>query len=156
MTFWTVERLVNDRGIDLDAIARTMAERSIFGIGSTVLEFRSHIRDGVHWRRAAPRSAGNGALMRIAPALLPHLQCPSRALWRDAALLCRLTHHDAAAVASAVAFVALLWDLMSRECPPDPEWWLESYLTRWNNWTPGKPTRLVQVRMLLPIPFPPW
>jgi ADP-ribosylglycohydrolase len=49
--------------------------------------------------------------MRIAPVVLPHLSNPTQALWRDTALLARLTHTDCASVASSIAFVKLLWDL---------------------------------------------
>jgi ADP-ribosyl-[dinitrogen reductase] hydrolase len=137
LAFWTVERLVNDSTLNLEAIARTFSSRRIFGIGSSVLEFVSNIRDGVPWHSAAPKSAGNGALMRIAPVLLLHNREPGTGLWRDAALLARLTHHDAASVMSCVAFVSLLWQLASLKDPPPGEWWIDSYLEALNELDPG-------------------
>ena len=81
------------------------------------------------WRRAAATSAGNGALMRIAPAVLPHLTSATPALWSDAALLARVTHNDGASVASCVAFVALLWELAAMDRPPSPDWWVERFIS---------------------------
>jgi ADP-ribosylglycohydrolase len=40
-----------------------------------------------------------------------------------------LTHNDAAAISSCVAFVGLLWELLAMGGPPDrPEWWLDRYI----------------------------
>jgi ADP-ribosyl-[dinitrogen reductase] hydrolase len=68
-------------------------------------------------------------LMRIAPVLIPYLRNPSPSLWEDAALCSILTHNDAAAISSCVAFVALLWDLLAMDRPPEnPEWWIDRYV----------------------------
>jgi ADP-ribosylglycohydrolase len=66
--------------------------------------------------------------MRIAPVLLPHLRNPSPALWADTALAAMLTHNDSASTAACLAFVRLLWELLGRDTPPAPEWWLDRYL----------------------------
>jgi len=46
----------------------------IFGIGSTVREFLTNLKAGMPLFESGPESAGNGALMRIAPILVPHLR----------------------------------------------------------------------------------
>jgi ADP-ribosyl-[dinitrogen reductase] hydrolase len=121
LAFWTVEHLVERGVLQLDALGHTFASRPIFGIGHAMREFVSGLKRGEGWRRSAASSAGNGALMRIAPAVLPHLTDPTPALWSDAALLARLTHNDGASVASCVAFAALLWDLAAMDRPPSSD-----------------------------------
>jgi ADP-ribosylglycohydrolase len=128
LSFWTVEHLIERSTLDLEALGQLFASRRIFGIGQAMLEFISGIKRGEAWRRAAARSAGNGALMRIAPVVLPHLAEPTPALWEDAALLARLTHNDCASVASCLAFVALLWDLASLDQSPSAEWWADTFI----------------------------
>jgi ADP-ribosyl-[dinitrogen reductase] hydrolase len=78
--------------------------------------------------RGGAGRAGNGALMRIAPVILPHLTDPTPALWSDAALLARLTHNDGASVASCVAFTAMLWDLATMDRPLTPDWWVDRFI----------------------------
>jgi hypothetical protein len=90
--------------------------------------FLANLNAGVPWDRAGPHSAGNGALMRIAPVLLPHLADPSPALSADSALAAMLTHNDSASTAACLAFVRPLWEILGRDTPPAPEWWLDLYL----------------------------
>jgi ADP-ribosyl-[dinitrogen reductase] hydrolase len=129
LAFWTVEHLVEHGALDVDVLGRSFASRRIFGVGHAMLDFVSSIRRGEEWRRAATKSAGNGALMRIAPVVLPHLTDPTAALWQDTALLARLTHNDCASVASCIAFVSLLWDLAALERPPSADWWAETFIS---------------------------
>ena len=68
--------------------------------------------------------------MRITPALVPYLNAPSADFWVDAALLGAMTHNDSASIASSVAFAGTLWELLSMERPPAPEWWLDAFLAR--------------------------
>lgn len=77
--------------------------------------------------RAGQPSAGNGALMRIAPVLLPHLRSASSALWADALLAGMVTHNDFASNASCVAFVRLLWQALSLPEFPGSGWWLDTF-----------------------------
>jgi len=129
LAFWTLEHLLEYGELVPDKLAQTFASRSIFGIGRTVTGFLGNYQQGQPWYRCGVASAGNGALMRIAPVLVPHLRHPSPRLWEDAALCAMLTHNDAAAVSSCVAFVALLWDLLAMDRPPEhPEWWLDRYV----------------------------
>ena len=129
LAFWTVEHLLEGGALDLDRLGRTFASRHIYGIGQATRGFVTGVKAGKGWRRAAAKSAGNGALMRIAPAVLPHLTGPTPAVWSDAALLARLTHNDGASVASCIAFIALLWDLASMDRPPSSDWWIERFMS---------------------------
>ena len=81
------------------------------------------------WERCGVPSAGNGALMRIAPILIPHLKAPSPELWADAALAAMITHNDAASTAACVAFVAMLWELLAMDAVPNPYWWPRTYVS---------------------------
>ncbi len=122
LAFWTLERLLDDGRLVPEALARTFGERTIFGIGQTVSGFLAAHRAGRAWYACGPHSAGNGALMRIAPLAL------SPDPWVDTALAAMMTHNDAGSTAACVAFVAMLRELAAMPAPPPPEWWLESYV----------------------------
>ena len=80
MAFWTLEQLLEDNRLVPDHLARKFAQHQIFGIGSTVKAFlRSYKDQGLPWEQAGQPSAGNGALMRMAPVFIPHLRQPSPA-----------------------------------------------------------------------------
>lgn len=126
---WTLEQLVEDGGYVPENLARRICSGRIFGIGSTVREFvRNHKDLGKPWHSSGPRSAGNGALMRIAPMLFPHLRTGSSDLWIDTALSGMTTHNDTASISSCLAFVAILWDLLALDEPPRAEWWLQRFI----------------------------
>lgn len=130
LAFWALERMLEDDGLVPERVLGTFAERQIFGIGSTVRAALIAYGMGRPWTETGQASAGNGALMRIAPVLLPHVRKPSPALWEDAVLLGMITHNDYASNAACVSFVALLWDLLNRAEAPEPEWWLETFVAR--------------------------
>ena len=69
LAFWTVESLLRRRGFDPVDLADTFTrQHRIYGIGSTVTAFLLAYRfGGKRWWEAGKPSAGNGALMRIAP-----------------------------------------------------------------------------------------
>ncbi len=128
LAFWTLESLLEQRGFEPEAVAAAFATRRIFGLGSTVRAFLKAYKSGTPWHQSGQHSAGNGALMRIAPMIVPYLRSGNRELWREAAINTMITHNDAAAIASSVAFVALLWDLLDmKEAPPAP-WWRERFV----------------------------
>lgn len=128
MAFWLVEVLLEDGGLDPERLARRFTAEPIFGIGNTVKEFVRAFKDQQRpWYQAGPDSAGNGALMRIAPVLLPHLRSQGAGLWADALLAGMVTHNNRASNAACTAFTAILWDLLGMTAPPAPEWWLERY-----------------------------
>ena len=80
------------------------------------------------WYECGTRSAGNGALMRIAPMLVPYVRSPSPDLWVDTALSAIVTHNDAASTSACLAFVAMLWQLLGMDAPPEPSWWRRAYV----------------------------
>ena len=128
LAFWTLEHLIEEGGLYPAKLAALFAERRIFGIGGTVASFVSQHQAGVPWYEAGPNSAGNGALMRIAPILLPHLRTGDRRLWSDATLCAAITHNSATSISACIAFVGLLGELLVAERPPSPDWWVNRYV----------------------------
>ena len=112
-----------------DHLADHFRRERIFGLGGTMREPFRRQKAGARWYEAGPRenAAGNGALMRIAPVLLPHLRSGTPALWADLAIAGMLTHNDRASNAACVAFVHLLWETLRRTGAPDPDWWLATF-----------------------------
>jgi ADP-ribosylglycohydrolase len=128
LAFWTLRRLNEDGGLVPDRLAREFCTHRIFGIGQTVRGFIRRYRDeGLPWEQAGVRSAGNGALMRIAPVLVPHLASPMPSPYADAAIAATITHDDTASVGSCVAFTSMLWALLERTSPPPAAWWIDTF-----------------------------
>jgi ADP-ribosyl-[dinitrogen reductase] hydrolase len=128
LAFWTLEQLLEDGGLRPDHLARRFNQDQIFGMGHTMRDFLTSYRDqGLPWEQAGQPSAGNGALMRIAPVLIPHLRQPSPALWADAALTGMVTHNDRASNACCVAFTYLLWECLRLNQAPEPAWWVDTF-----------------------------
>lgn len=129
LAFWTLESLLENDGFDPEHLADLFGSRRIYGMGATVREFlrNSDAQRGAWftWRVA---SAGNGALMRIAPILVPHLQSPSAKLWADTALCAILTHNDSSSNASCLAMVHMLCQLLQMDTPPSASWWLDTFV----------------------------
>jgi ADP-ribosylglycohydrolase len=128
LAFWTLEQLITDRGFVPGHMARRFGQGEIFGVGRTVRAFLNTLNTGAPWQQCGQHSAGNGALMRVAPVLIPHLRTASAELWVDAALCAMITHNDSVAMASALAFIALLWELLSMDAPPVAEWWISRFV----------------------------
>lgn len=128
LTFWTLEQMLVDGGVQPRAIADRFCRERIYGIGQAVKEFITRRKAGLPWYQCGTGSSGNGALMRIAPALLPHLRQPSTNVWTDTALLAMITHNDFASIATCLAFAAMLWDLLGMAQPPEPAWWVQRYV----------------------------
>ncbi|MFC2008462.1 ADP-ribosylglycohydrolase family protein [Chloroflexota bacterium] len=128
LAFWTVEQLITDGGLIPERLMEKFSSAHIVGIGSAVRgSLRRHKSEGLPWQLCGVESMGNGALMRIAPTLLPYLQNPNASVYADAALNAMLTHNDRGNIASCVAFVLMLWELLRRRSMPEPEWWLHAY-----------------------------
>jgi len=125
---WTLEQLVSDGEYVPANVAECFRSGRIYGIGRTVQEFLDRMALGVPWHEAGPQSAGNGALMRIAPILIPHLRRQSTGLWTDTAINAMTTHNDSASISSCIGFIALLWDLLGMDDAPEPTWWLDRFL----------------------------
>lgn len=129
LAFWMLESLLECDGLDPDDLSARYASRRIFGIGRSVQQFLANREAGITpWYRCGAESAGNGALMRIAPIVLLHAEGPSGALWLDAAMASIVTHRDASSVASCVAFADLLARYLRLTQPPTPEWTLATFL----------------------------
>jgi ADP-ribosylglycohydrolase len=129
LAFWTIEHLLANGGrLSPDLLARSFVERQIFGMGQTVGSFRRAHASGALWYDAAVESAGNGALMRIAPILLPHLRDGGSDTWVDAALCGAITHNDRASIAACVAFTNMLSALLIAKSAPPSAWWLDEYV----------------------------
>lgn len=127
LAFWALERMLEDDGLVPERVLKTYLERQIFGIGGTVKGALIAFGAGRTWDEAGLASAGNGALMRIAPVVVPHLGRPSPDLWADTTLLGMITHNDFGSNAACIAFVDLLWDLLGATEPPHPVWWVERF-----------------------------
>jgi ADP-ribosylglycohydrolase len=130
LAFWTLEHLLEHDRIVPEQLLATFASRRIFGIGHTVAAACEAFRAGRPWYEAAQPSADNGALMRIAAVVLPHLKSPSSALWEDAVLAGAVTHNDITSIAACVAFVGMLWELIDMASAPQPAWWLDAFVAR--------------------------
>jgi ADP-ribosylglycohydrolase len=128
LALWTLDQVNQDHGLDPARLLKRFASRRVFGMGATVREALRRFNAGVPWQECGVESAGNGALMRIATVLIPHIAHPSPALWADAALATFITHNDRAALASSLAFVDLLWELFRMQEAPRPDWWAERFL----------------------------
>ena len=129
LAFWTLDQLLVDRGFVPHRLAQRFASERIFGIGQAVSQAVEAVRLGYRpWYRCGTRSAGNGALMRIAPMLVPYLREPAADLWADAALSALVTHNDAASTSACLAFVAMLWQLLGMDAAPDTDWWRREYV----------------------------
>ena len=129
LAFWTLDQLLVDEGLNPGHLARRFSSERIFGIGQAVSQAMEAVRLGYRpWYECGTRSAGNGALMRIAPMLVPYVRSPSTDLWADTALSAIVTHNDAGSTSACLAFVAMLWQLLRMDAPPEPSWWRREYV----------------------------
>lgn len=128
LAFWTLEQIVADQAINPEHITERFSKQHIFGIGKTMREFLRNYKQGKPLYNAGVKSAGNGAIMRIAPVVFPYLNSPSPDLWVDTALLTAITHNNSAAISTSIAFVSLLWHLLSSSSPPEPSWYKDEFI----------------------------
>ena len=128
LAFWTLEQLMADKDFVPENVGSCFCGKKIFGIGRTVRRFLANRDRGLHWDQSGVASAGNGALMRIAPMLIPYLRSPSCDLWVDTALSTIITHNDPGSTAACVAFINILWRVLGMERPPGRDWWLKTYV----------------------------
>jgi len=128
LAFWTLEQMIADGCFIPENVAKRFCQERILGIGNTVRQFIANMKVGKPWYKSGPPSAGNGALMRIAPMVIPHLATGTKNLWVDTALSSMITHNDAGSISACLAFVYILRQLMLLEEPPEPAWWAETYV----------------------------
>jgi len=133
-SFWTVEQLLDDRGLIPESLAQKFCKYRIWGAGGAIKEFVRNFKDRhLSWYEAGPDpnngslNLGNGALMRIAPVILPYLRNPHSSMYADAAIDTMMTHNGFANTATCVAFVHMLWELLGMDSPPEPDWWADTY-----------------------------
>lgn len=128
LTFWTLKQLIIDNGLIPDNLAKRFCKHRIVGIGSTVKGFLGNYKDQRKpWYKSGLDSLGNGAIMRISPVVVPYLKKPHQSMYADAALATMLTHNAFGNTASCVAFVSMLWSLLSMRSVPEPHWWVNTY-----------------------------
>jgi len=128
LTFWTLEQLLKDGGFVPEHLADRFSRQHIFGIGASITEFlRTYKAGNQPWYRCGAQSAGNGALMRIAVMLVPHLGTGTPDLWADVALSAAVTHRDPASIAACVAFANILWRALQMNHAPAAQWWVRTY-----------------------------
>lgn len=127
LAFWTLEQMIEDGRFDPEKLAIKFSSRRIFGIGNTVKRFIANFKTGVPWYEAGPESSGNGAVMRIAPMLIPSLRAPAPAFLAETALSAMLTHNDTFSISSCLSIVTMLWELLDMKQRPEPMWWVEKY-----------------------------
>ena len=123
-----LEHVLESGTVNPPRLADVLASRPITGMGRTMRAFLKARVDGGHWLDHAQDMASNGALMRIATVLLPHVASPGPALWRDALLASAVTHNSYASNASCVAFVAVLLDALSATPPVPRGFWLDRFV----------------------------
>jgi ADP-ribosyl-[dinitrogen reductase] hydrolase len=128
LAFRTVAQMLEEGRVVVERLAHRFVYDPITGIGGTVAAFVHNYRDlGKPWYEAGLQSAGNGALMRIAPVMLPYLREPSAELWADTAVAAMLTHNDRASTAACIALVRTLWETLRLDSAPDADWWIETF-----------------------------
>jgi ADP-ribosylglycohydrolase len=128
MAFWTLEHLIEHGRLMPMELARTFATRRISGIGHSVKEFVRRYKGGFDWAECGVPSAGNGALMRIAPLVYEAVMGRSHRLAADTILATAITHNDSMAIASSVAAVNVLVQCCQMARPPGPEWWATEFI----------------------------
>lgn len=127
LAFWTIESLLAHRPFDPQALGALFASRrhAIYGGGRATAAALEKLAEGKHWSHSGSPRASNGALMRIAAMLLPHVARPRATLWTDTLASAHLTHADLLSNTSCLVFVDLLATLLPmREAPP-AQWWFD-------------------------------
>jgi ADP-ribosylglycohydrolase len=124
LAFDTLAVILDNGYLNMDELAKVFASHKIFGIGTTMKDFlRNYKNHGKPWYESGTKSAGNGALMRISPVLIPYINTKTdlQLLWDDTILDTMMTHNDALAIGSSLAFVDLLKNFLSDGFPNKPE-----------------------------------
>jgi ADP-ribosylglycohydrolase len=129
LTLRTLEHVMEEGRVVPEKLADRLEEWPIYGIGTTTTKFLANRKKGLPWYLSGVTedAASNGALMRIAPVIIPHLMNPSPALWADVAIAAMVTHNDAASIGSCLAFTYLLWECLRCGVPKEPTWWVVKF-----------------------------
>lgn len=132
LTVWTLESLLEHGRPDLVSLAKAYQGQRIFGVGRTMKEFlrcidQAGISNDSVWN-ARQHSAGNGALMRVTGAFLPHAWTLDAGLLDTVALTSAFTHDHASSTAACVAFARILADLLCLQRPVPDGWFCEAFI----------------------------
>ena len=128
LAYWTLAHLLDNGSLNPQMLGAVFSQNKIFGIGSSVKEFIGNFKSGIGWDQAGSKSAGNGALMRIAPVIIPHLQNPGANTWADVALAAHLTHRDTLSTIACIAYSCLLTEAIRMTTPPPGLWWVDRFI----------------------------
>ena len=129
MTFWGLEQLIKDKGLIPENLGQVFYSNGPMTYpGRSIQRAIKKMKQGLPWYECSDPSAGNGALMRISPYLIPHLRSGGTKIWEDVVSAAVVTHNDSSSTAACLAFTAMLWELMDMDKAPEPSWWLNKYL----------------------------
>lgn len=113
MAFLTLRSILGMGEVDPTDIMRRFAQAKLRGAGKTVTDAIKNYRETKTWQTCGVDSMGNGALMRIAPVIVAHInKRDTSRLWRDVADVTILTHRNVNAVAASIAYVDMLWGFL--------------------------------------------
>lgn len=128
LAFRTLVHLTECERLEPDLLGKRLAAGQIYGIGQATREWLERFSRGVSWHQSGSLSAGNGALMRIAPMLIPRLRDPNCDLWAETLMAAHLTHDDELSNLSCVAMVEALWRAVGTTGTVSQGWWLQPWL----------------------------
>lgn len=128
LAFWTLEHLISEGRIEPHYLGIAFSRKRIYGLGQSVREFLHNFKSGVPWYAAGAKSAGNGALMRIAPVVIPHIQYPGINTWADVVLAAHLTHRDELSTTACIGFSYLLTEAIRMQSPLQGSWWVDRFI----------------------------
>jgi ADP-ribosylglycohydrolase len=131
LTVWTLEALLQAGQPDLNTLVHAYRQHRIYGIGNTMKRFFSALDalgpEGDVWQARQDR-AGNGALMRVAGAFLPHAWTLDAGALDSVALTSALTHDHSSSTASCVAFARILGQLLEDPGQVAPGYFIDTFL----------------------------
>ncbi len=131
LTVWTLETLLEHGWPDPGALAQAFRQHRLYGIGGTLRGFfrkLDQLGPGADPWEARQFSAGNGALMRVAGALLPHAWTLDAHALEAVAVASALTHDDPTSTASCVAFARILGLLLQNPDFARPGFFWETFV----------------------------
>jgi Ca-activated chloride channel family protein len=109
-------------------LATTLAESPVGEPSADFATFRDNLRQGQKFWECGVDHPHAAPLARMAPLLLARWLNPGSPSWYFVLLGAHITHHDEAVAAANVAYVSLLWDLLSRSDPPGARSYLDPFI----------------------------
>jgi ADP-ribosyl-[dinitrogen reductase] hydrolase len=134
---WTIEQYLALGRLEPQLLGNRFCAERIFGLGGSVRDFIRRFKAGATWETSGSPSAGNGALMRIAPVLIPYVKNASSELWADVLLAAHLTHDDHLSNASCLALAHTLWALLGLRGVPESTWWINEWISVFDDVAPN-------------------